>query len=202
MTADEEFGGASAEALKMEVAILREALARSERRVEELTVLADQDPLVGVLNRRAFVRQLSRAVAGHERHSHRAMLVGIDVDGMRAIKDRYGRAAGDAVLAHIGAVVSAHVRTTDAVGRLGADDFGIVLAFAEEGARNKMARLVAKISGTPIDWQGKSLRIRARFALRNVAEGGDAEAQLTAVACLLHEGRPVEEGALEVAAVA
>lgn len=188
--------GASAEALQMEVAILREALARAERRVAELTVLADQDPLVGVLNRRAFVRQLTRAVAGHERHGHQAVLVAVDVDGLRDVNETHGRGAGDAVLARIGAVIAGHVRTTDAVGRLGADDFGVLLAFADEaGARRKMERLVAKLEGAPIEWQGQFLPVRVRLALRSIAQGGDAEAQLNALACKMHETRPADRAA-------
>lgn len=180
----------------MEVAILREALTRAERRVEELTVLADQDPLVGVLNRRAFVRELTRAVAGHDRHGHKAMLVAMDVDGLRRINDRHGRGAGDAVLAHIGRVVSGHVRTTDAVGRLGADDFGVLLAFADEdGAKRKMERLVAKLAEAPMEWQGQPLPIDARFALRSLSLGGAAEDHLSALACELHESRPADRAA-------
>ena len=59
--------GSDQTGLEMEIALLREQLLRAERRVEELTALADRDPLVGVLNRRAFTRETARAVAGRAR---------------------------------------------------------------------------------------------------------------------------------------
>ena len=175
--------------LQMEVALLKEQLARAERRVEELTALADRDPLVGVLNPRAFTRELARAVAGAARHGHEASLVALDIEALKAINERHGRAAGDAALAHVGRIVSGHVRTTDAVGRVRDDEFAVLLAFADErGAQAKMKRLAQKIADTPIPMRdGSEVVVTVRYAVAAVCPKMGATEQLTDLGLRLHE---------------
>ena len=112
---------------------LREELARAARRVEDLEALADQDSLTSVLNRRAFLREVSKALALAVRHDAPSALIFFDLNGFKAINDNYGHAAGDAALNHVSSLLMAHVRETDSVGRLGGDEFGVVLSltFAE-----------------------------------------------------------------------
>lgn len=175
--------------LAMEVALLKEQLARAERRVEELTALADRDPLVGVLNPRAFTREVARAIAGSARHGHVASLVSIDIDGLKTINMKHGRAAGDAALAHVGRVVSAHVRTTDAVGRMRGGEFSILLAFADgKSAQGKMARLAAKIAETPLVLRdGSDIAVSVRFSVAEVCAKLGASEQITQLGMTLHE---------------
>ena len=177
--------------LAMEVALLKEQLLRAERRVEELTALADRDPLVGVLNPRAFTRELARAIAGAARHGHNAALVAVDIAGLSDVNLRYGRAAGDAALAHVGRVISGHVRTTDAVGRLRADEFAVLLAFAEaDGAQAKMGRLAEKIAETPIPTRrGEDFQVRVRFAVADVCPKLGATEQMAELSGRLHEAK-------------
>ena len=179
--------------LQMEIALLREQLARAERRVEELTALADRDPLVGVLNRRAFTRETARAVAGRARHNHESTLVAVDVAGLAAINSAHGRGAGDAVLAHVGQILAAHVRTTDAVGRLCADEFGVLLAFAsEEAARAKIERLSRKIAAEPVRIADQDIEVPIRFAVAPVDPEGGAEDQLALLSVTLHQQKASE----------
>ena len=190
MVAREQDLGTEAE-LQMEVALLKEQLSRAERRVEELTALADRDPLVGVLNPRAFTRELARAVAGAARHGHAASIVALDIEALKAINARHGRAAGDAALAHVGRIVSGHVRTTDAVGRVRDDEFGVLLAFANaKGATAKMARLAAKIEGTPVTLRdGTEVVVRVRYAVAEVDPKLGATEQLTDLGVRLHQSK-------------
>ena len=188
--AREQDMGTEAE-LQMEVALLKEQLARAERRVEELTALADRDPVVGVLNPRAFTRELARAVAGAARHGHEAALVTLDIDALKAINAKHGRAAGDAALAHVGRLVSGHVRTTDAVGRVRDDEFAVLLAFADEkGAARKMQRLAAKIAETPVLLRdGAEVAVTVRYAVARVCPKTGATEQLTDLGVRLHRAR-------------
>lgn len=190
MVARDQDLGTEAE-LQMEVALLKEQLSRAERRVEELTALADRDPLVGVLNPRAFTRELARAVAGAARHGHEASIVALDIEALKAINERYGRAAGDAALAHVGRIVSGHVRTTDAVGRVRDDEFGVLLAFANaQGAGAKMARLATKIERTPVVLRdGTEVVVRVRFAVAEVDPKLGATEQLTDLGVALHQSK-------------
>ena len=190
MVARDQDMGSEAQ-LQMEVALLKEQLVRAERRVEELTALADRDPLVGVLNPRAFTRELARAVAGAARHEHEAALVALDIEALKEINAVHGRAAGDAALAHVGRIVSGHVRTTDAVGRVRDDEFGVLLAFAgPKAAAAKMARLAAKIEATPIPLRsGEAVTVRVRYAVAAVDPKLGATEQLTDLGLALHRAK-------------
>jgi diguanylate cyclase (GGDEF)-like protein len=172
--------------LEMEIAILKDQLGRAERRCEELTALADKDPLTDVLNKRAFVREVSRAAAGFRRHGHAAMLVVVDVTGLGEMNAQHGDAAGDAALRHLGMGLFGHVRDTDAVGRIGMDEFGVLLAFADEaGAQRKITRLIAKIAETPVAGTKAPIRVQARFAAAPLC-ADEPHQQIDALRAALH----------------
>ena len=92
---------------------LRQALLDSRARIEEIERAADQDHLLPLLNRRAFVRELTRHIGFTARYGTPASLVYFDLDGFKLINDTYGHAAGDAVLAHFATTLQAHVRDSD-----------------------------------------------------------------------------------------
>jgi len=104
-----------------EVQRLREEIDRRDQRISYLERLADEDVLMPVLNRRAFVRELNRMLNLASRSGQTAALLFIDVNGMKPINDEYGHGAGDAALHHVAQTLMDHLRSTDAVGRLGGD---------------------------------------------------------------------------------
>jgi diguanylate cyclase (GGDEF)-like protein len=121
-------------------------------KVKDLEGIADTDPLLPVFNRRAFTRELSRAMAFAQRHDLGGALVYVDLDGFKGVNDEYGHAAGDTVLIHVASVLNEHIRESDLVGRLGGDEFGILLAAADDaGASAKAAALVELIREQHID---------------------------------------------------
>lgn len=133
-----------------EVAELRRDMAAMHERLRESEELADRDPLIPVLNRRAFVRELSRVIASGRRYGEPAGLVYFDIDNFKRVNDAYGHAAGDAALQHLATLVLANVRETDILGRLGGDELGLILARAdEETAKTKAASLAANVAGEP-----------------------------------------------------
>ena len=85
-------------------------LSEARRRMGELEQLASADPLLGILNRRAFVAELNRALAMTQRYGQPSSLVFVDVNDLKKINDSHGHAAGDAALAHAAAVISAMSR--------------------------------------------------------------------------------------------
>ena len=88
---------------------------------------ADVDPLLDILNRRGFERELKRSLAYMQRYGAAAALVDIDLDGFKAVNDRHGHAAGDALLKATAGELIAHVRASDVVARLGGDEFGVLM---------------------------------------------------------------------------
>ncbi|MEE8145917.1 MAG: diguanylate cyclase, partial [Kiloniellales bacterium] len=88
-----------------EVQRLRDELERAKKRLNQLEALADRDALTPVLNRRAFVRELSRMMAFTVRYKTPSSVLYFDVNGMKQINDSLGHAAGDAALNHLAGVL-------------------------------------------------------------------------------------------------
>lgn len=144
---------AEVESLRHEVEHTRERLAHLER-------LADQDPLAPIANRRAFVRELSRALSITERYGTPSSLVYFDVNGLKEINDTYGHTAGDEGLLRVASILREHVRDVDVVGRLGGDEFGVIMVQTElEPAFEKARRLAAAIRENPFSWDGHDIAL-------------------------------------------
>jgi diguanylate cyclase (GGDEF)-like protein len=113
--------------LLAEIERLKADIAKAQRTIAELEARAELDPLLDVLNRRGFERELKRSLAYLQRYKGEAALLFIDLDGFKAINDRHGHAAGDVLLKAAAAELSRHVRASDMVARLGGDEFGVLL---------------------------------------------------------------------------
>lgn len=151
----------------------RDALAAKLAAAQEL---ADRDPLSPVFNRRAFLRELHRTMSEVERYKTPAAVLYLDLDGFKALNDSYGHAAGDAVLRHVGLLLLDSVRESDVVGRLGGDEFGVILnrASAEE-AHAKAALLSEKLNVAVIVHEGMTHRVHASFGVHAIALVEDPE---------------------------
>src|SRR6201996_6181713 len=124
--------------LTQEVEALREELQAMGQRLAEAERLADHDVLTPLLNRRAFVREVQRAIALTRRHGTPASVIYFDLDDFKGVNDRYGHAAGDAVLIAVAERLLAHVREADVIGRIGGDEFAVLLLHADlEAAQAK-----------------------------------------------------------------
>ena len=172
---------AALDKLLAEVQTLREDLERSRRRIGYLERLADRDPLAPVLNRRAFVRELTRMIAFAERYGVPGSVVYLDIDGMKRINDRHGHGAGDAALKHVAEVLLRDVRSSDIVGRLGGDEFGIILAQADgPAAATKAAVLAQAIEAEPISWQDVTLKLGVSYGTYTFDGGEGVDEALSA----------------------
>ncbi|APA89765.1 GGDEF domain-containing protein (plasmid) [Paraburkholderia sprentiae WSM5005] len=93
--------------------------------IDRLILERDRDSLTDTLNRRAFERLAGHRIA--DMKSYPLALIAFDIDNFKSINDRYGHAAGDAVLREFGAILRAAVREKDVVGRLGGEEFVLLL---------------------------------------------------------------------------
>ncbi|MEA2294853.1 MAG: hypothetical protein QOE86_2492 [Solirubrobacteraceae bacterium] len=149
------------------------------RRFErELEHLASHDPLTGVLNRRRFEEELERALAGVRRHRRPAALVTLDLDNFKHVNDTYGNPAGDDLLRAVALALRERVRATDAVGRLGGDEFGIVLAGTGEVEAEEVAKglLEAFRSRVGVEVGERIVRVTASAGVRQLAPEGTMSA--------------------------
>ena len=102
-------------------------LEEARARISSLEKLVDEDPLMPVCNRRAFVRELSRMMGLAGRYGLPGSVVYFDVNNLKQINDVHGHAAGDAALMQVARTLVESVRATDVVGRLGGDELGVLL---------------------------------------------------------------------------
>ena len=159
-------------ALRAQVAQLQAKLARTEQ-------LADTDVLAPVLNRRAFVREVERVIAAVTRYGVVASLIYFDLDGFKAVNDRYGHAAGDAVLTAAAQRLLARVRRADIVGRLGGDEFAVILGRADaRHASVKAADLAHAISAEPVRFEDAVIAITASWGVSEIIPGRSAASTL------------------------
>jgi diguanylate cyclase (GGDEF)-like protein len=110
--------------LALLIVALKEGL---EGTLGRLHVLATRDPLTGALNRRAFGEALDAAVARVLRGEGTCSIAILDVDHFKRINDRHGHAAGDAALCRLTALLDERARGNDVVGRLGGEEFAVLL---------------------------------------------------------------------------
>lgn len=109
--------------------------------------LARTDALTSLPNRRLFVDELRRAAARSHRDKSPLAVAYLDLDRFKAFNDRFGHAAGDAVLKALSATLAGHVRGNDVAARLGGDEFGILLDHCtEEDARSMANRLLDEVT--------------------------------------------------------
>jgi diguanylate cyclase (GGDEF)-like protein len=167
------------EALLAEVARLRGEVATLEARVEELDRLANMDSLVPVANRRGLIAQLDMMIARFDRHGTPAALLFVDVDGLKALNDAFGHAAGDAALIHLTEMMVASVRQTDMVARIGGDEFAILLDHADDrSACETAARLADRVAGCEFCFEGKCLPLSIAIGFTHLQSGDSAVAVL------------------------
>jgi diguanylate cyclase (GGDEF)-like protein len=162
-----------------EVAGLRQELVSTQSRIAELERLADEDSLAPISNRRAFLRDLTRAIGYVARYVTPCSLLYFDVNGLKAINDASGHAAGDAALIHVAGVLSSNTRSSDIVGRLGGDEFGVLLARADEAAAlNKARRLADAVAASEFRWEGMRVPISVAYGAHCLIPGEEAQIAL------------------------
>lgn len=166
-----------------ESAALRQEIARLKRENRALSIalaemerVAERDMLTPLFNRRYFLSALHQRIARVDRYGDRVVLIYVDVDGLKTINDRFGHAAGDFALIEIANRLSAVMRASDVLARIGGDEFGILLdQVSANEARGKMRRFAATISDDPVDYDGNEIALSATFGMTMITPGAAAE---------------------------
>ncbi len=140
--------------------------------------LAATDSLTKLANRRYFHGQLKQEWARLQRSGGPAALLMLDLDHFKQVNDSYSHAAGDAVLRRFAELVSASLRKTDQAGRLGGEEFAILLPGADHaGALEFAERLRARVAADEIAYDDRELRITVSIGVAELAKS-DATAEV------------------------
>ena len=158
--------------LLAEVENMRHELEIAHRRISELERLADQDSLIEISNRRAFVREMTRMISYSDRYGINSSLIFLDMNDLKGINDTHGHKAGDEALVHLAKTMISSLRDSDIIGRLGGDEFGIILPKAtEENANAKALQILKILDDNPLIDNGNKVPIKIAYGVYPLHSG-------------------------------
>jgi two-component system, cell cycle response regulator len=132
-----------------------------------LEEMAHTDPLTALPNRRAIEEWAGRQLRGAARHGYSLWVVHADLDCFKNINDNYGHEAGDQVLKEFAATLKENTRASDICGRMGGDEFLLVLTHVDEGhIRQTVERLRERFASKKLFGGGESISVTASFGVR------------------------------------
>jgi two-component system cell cycle response regulator len=142
---------------------LHREIAAKNQLLEEM---AHTDSLTGLPNRRAIEEWAGRQLRGAARHGFSLWVVHADLDCFKKINDGFGHDAGDAVLQKFGELLQSHTRASDICGRMGGDEFLLVITHVEaEQIQLTVERLREQFAATDFTFAGSSARVTASFGI-------------------------------------
>jgi two-component system, cell cycle response regulator len=140
---------------------LHRQIEAKNRLLEELALT---DPLTGLPNRRAIEDWSARQLSGAARHGFPMWFVLMDLDHFKKINDTYGHDAGDTVLKRFGEVLRNNTRLSDISGRIGGEEFLLVLTHAEEdNVKVVVDRIRKQLAAEQFEWNGSAISVTASF---------------------------------------
>lgn len=122
--------------------LLAEKTLRMGEDIHALQILADTDPLTGLLNRRAFGVFGLDAMHFYKRHKRDVGVLIIDIDHFKRINDTYGHSFGDEVIQAVARILEAEARTVDKVARFGGEEFVVLMRETEKEGPAVLARRI------------------------------------------------------------
>jgi diguanylate cyclase (GGDEF)-like protein/PAS domain S-box-containing protein len=128
----------------------------------KLSYEGSHDQLTGFLNRAAFEEKFENLVI--EDHNEEALhiLAQLDIDQFKVVNETCGSAAGDLLLKQVGSIIKKHVRKSEIISRLGADEFGFIMPFYKmDRAVQVMQKIIIEIQQTGFEWYEKEYQVTA-----------------------------------------
>jgi diguanylate cyclase (GGDEF)-like protein len=167
------------EQLRAENRRLKQALQAASNRVATEQRIARHDGLTGLPNRLYLVERLERAFAVAAQRSHRLALLFIDLDGFKAVNDRFGHAVADDVLAAVACRIKACVRAEDIACRYGGDEFVALLTnLRDSSVALSVAQKVREHIAGSYTIDGNDLQITASIGVAVYPDHGDEWGEL------------------------
>ena len=156
----------------------------------ELRTIAETDHMTGALSRRGFVAQVDRQIALHSRNDGSSVLVLLDIDHFKSVNDSFGHPAGDTVLKALSGLCADVLRRSDCFGRLGGEEFGILLADVNEADGLRVADKVRRKIAEHLMPVGNGLHVTASFGVSALsARVEDAEQWIAEADAALYDAK-------------
>jgi len=177
-------------------------ISERKRMEAELRALATTDTLTGLPNRRQFMVCLDAEHARVQRlRTISTAVLMLDLDRFKRVNDRYGHATGDALLRHFATIVSDAMRKIDTAGRVGGEEFALILPGADANAAYSFAeRLRQIVATTPLDLDGKHIRITVSIGIAVIREDDtDSDAVLIRADQALYRAKEAGRNRVEFA---
>ena len=183
-----------------DVTAVREREAELARTYETVERLSRTDELTGLLNRRAFVDELSRRLAHLQRYGRSGALLYLDLDNFKLINDRFGHQRGDMVLCGVAEILEGGSRVGDTAARIGGDEFVLWLEEVDAaGAEAKAVTLIAAVDHLNARFGSAdcALGLSVGVALSNGAES--AAAVFARADAAMYEAKRIGKGTVRLA---
>lgn len=156
-------------------------ITENKTRQLQLKQMAYQDPLTQADNRRSFMEKLKNELARVERYGEEAALLMLDIDFFKRVNDTYGHVVGDTVLKHLVAVLYEGLRGVDSLGRLGGEEFAVLLPGTSLEAAVQLAeRLRLAVQASPALQAGQTVPFTISLGVASIT------ADVTDVKTALH----------------
>jgi len=135
-------------------------------RIRMLEHLAVTDPLTGLTNRRGLGQRLSERLSEARRHYEPGVVLFVDMDGLKRINDRFGHAVGDAAIRMVAEGLRNAVRAHDTVGRIGGDEFVVLMSrIGHEKGLAVAARVARSIGRLTLVQEGRAVPLSVSVGL-------------------------------------
>lgn len=153
-----------------ELVSVRTDITRQKRQEAELRRLASTDSLTGALNHGQFIHQATKALSQARHYGHALTLVMLDADHFKQVNDHHGHAAGDTVLREIVQIMQQILRDSDRVGRLGGEEFAVLLPETDSTTAQHLAeRLRACIAAQCFTGLAGDFNVTASIGIASLA---------------------------------
>lgn len=158
-------------------------MTRERQFAASLSHQATHDELTGLINRREFERHLEGALQAGSDPGRLHSVMFLDLDQFKVVNDTCGHAAGDELMRRTAATLRRHLREGDTLGRLGGDEFGVLLEKCPPGPAERIAELLRQaVAEQPFAWQGRTFRVSVSIGLVHVTDESLTLAELMSAA--------------------
>jgi diguanylate cyclase (GGDEF)-like protein/PAS domain S-box-containing protein len=159
------------------VVVVSRDITDMKRLEADLREMAATDMLTGLPNRRHFLAQLDQEMARVSRtNDHSASVLMIDIDFFKQVNDTFGHTTGDGALRHLAGLMRQELRKIDTLGRLGGEEFGIILPGAALPAAEIFAERLRKVvAESPVEYPGHAIPLTISIGVTEI-KAGDASA--------------------------